>query len=261
MTKMKELAATLWQARRSGGTVPRAAADFLTDIDNAYETQRLGAAESGLERSGWKVGATGPAAMQTLGVDGPVTAPMFAPFCVNGGGAFPLLPGVTAAIESEFAFRFAVDLPARAETYSRNEVLSAVATVIPAFEIIGTRFEGGVQGLGAVRVIADLVANIGWAGGPEHENWRDFDFKPHPVKLYKNGEFTAEGVGGDAMGDPLNVLEWTANHLSKLGDGIKAGEIVSTGTCTGVVPVAVGDTLRADFGSLGDVSVTFANAA
>ncbi len=65
----------------------------------------------------------------------------------------------------------------------------------------------------------------------------------------------AEGVGANALGDPLNVLEWTANHLSALGDGIKAGEVVSTGTCTGVTPIAAGETLIADFGTLGRVEV------
>ena len=71
----------------------------------------------------------------------------------------------------------------------------------------------------------------------------------------RDGETVAEGVGANALGDPLNVLEWTANHLSALGDGIKAGEVVSTGTCTGVTPIAPGETLIADFGTLGCVEV------
>lgn len=257
MSHETELAATLWAARTSGASVPRAAADQIADVTAAYETQRAGAARCGLARAGWKVGATSAVAMEMLGVDGPVTAPMFAPHCVRSGDNFPLFASQTAAIESEFAFRFAADLPSRSDTYSRDEVLAAVGTVMPAFEIIGTRFEGGVQGLGAIRVISDMVANIGWAGAAELENWHDFNFKEQPVKLYKNNMFEAEGTGAAAMGDPLNVLEWTANHLSQQGDGIKAGEVVSTGTCTGVVPVAIGDTLRADFSDLGAIEVTF----
>ncbi len=75
-----------------------------------------------------------------------------------------------------------------------------------------------------------------------------------------DGEAVADGVGANALGDPLNVLEWTANHLSALGDGIRAGEVVSTGTCTGLTPIAPGETLVADFGDLGRVEVRFVAA-
>ena len=75
------------------------------------------------------------------------------------------------------------------------------------------------------------------------------------MRLYVNGAFVVEGVGANALGDPLNVLEWTANHLSALGDAILAGEIITTGTCTGVTPVSAGDIAVADFGDLGRVEV------
>ncbi len=83
------------------------------------------------------------------------------------------------------------------------------------------------------------------------------DLKGHPVRLYRDGKPVAEGVGANALGDPLTVLEWTANHLSALGDGIKEGEVVSTGTCTGVTPVAPEETLVADFEELGRIEVRF----
>ena len=84
-----------------------------------------------------------------------------------------------------------------------------------------------------VPIVADMVANTEWVKGRERADWRGMDLKGHPVRLYRDGELVAEGVGANALGDPLTVLEWTASHLSALGDGIKAGEVVSTGTCTG----------------------------
>jgi 2-oxo-hept-3-ene-1,7-dioate hydratase len=49
-----------------------------------------------------------------------------------------------------------------------------------------------------------------------------------------------------------------ANLRSKMGDGLKAGEYVSTGTCTGHLFAQRGDVVKADFGPLGVVQVTFA---
>ena len=39
------------------------------------------------------------------------------------------------------------------------------------------------------------------------------------------------------------------------GRGLKAGDIVSTGTCTGLDPVQPGDVVQAEFGSLGTVDI------
>jgi 2-keto-4-pentenoate hydratase len=81
-------------------------------------------------------------------------------------------------------------------------------------------------------------------------DWRRFDLPNHRLKLFCNGEEVADGLGSRALGDPLNVMVWIANRL-RGGEGLKAGEIVSTGTCTGLIRVAPGDFLMADFGAIG----------
>jgi 2-keto-4-pentenoate hydratase len=53
----------------------------------------------------------------------------------------------------------------------------------------------------------------------------------------------------------MNVLVWLANQQSRFGRGLAAGDIVSTGTCTGLDRVAPGDRALADFGSLGQVEL------
>ena len=55
----------------------------------------------------------------------------------------------------------------------------------------------------------------------------------------------------------MNVMVWLANQQSKSGRGLKAGDIVSTGTCTGLDGVKPGDHVLADFGSLGSVEAKF----
>ena len=56
---------------------------------------------------------------------------------------------------------------------------------------------------------------------------------------------------------PLAALAWLANDRVAHGGGLKAGEVVTTGTCTGIVHVGAGDSARADFGDLGAVELAF----
>ena len=67
----------------------------------------------------------------------------------------------------------------------------------------------------------------------------------------------AEGAGANALGDPRIALTWLANHLSKRGIGLKAGDIVTTGTCITPLPIAPGDRIIAAFVGLGQVTVAF----
>ena len=65
------------------------------------------------------------------------------------------------------------------------------------------------------------------------------------------------GHGKNVLGDPRVALAWLANELRSLGITLRAGEVVTTGTCHAPLPIASGDRMDADFGVLGKVSVGF----
>ncbi len=257
MTSASALAAALWRARQQGGLVPRDAAADINGVAAAYDVQQNAWALGGMARAGWKVGATSQIAQQRLGLAEPATAPVWKPECLDSPCAVAMPADQFTSVESEFAFRFDGDLAPRDEPYTMDEVLAAVGAVIPAIEVVGSRFAGGFTDIGAERLICDMVANKGWVSGTPHEDWRGRDFAGHAVSLARNGAVIAEGSGAEVLGDPFNVLVWTANHLSVRGIGLAAGEIVSTGTCTGIQPVEAGDVMVADFGDLGAVEVAF----
>jgi 2-keto-4-pentenoate hydratase len=66
------------------------------------------------------------------------------------------------------------------------------------------------------------------------------------------------GHGKNVLGDPRIALAWLANELRELGVTLRAGEVVTTGTCHPPLPIQSGDVFAADFGVLGKVSVGFA---
>jgi 2-keto-4-pentenoate hydratase len=205
---------------------------------------------------GWKVGATAKPVQEKFGVPEPFAGPFFAPDTHASPGRVEARRFVHRAIESEFAFRFGVALPARATKYARNDILAAVDAIVPAIELVGPRFKDLLFGR-APTAVADCAVNAGFVLGTPETDWRGLDLVRHAVRLTVDGKLTAKGTGALVLGDPLNVLDWAVEHLRTRGIAIEAGQLVSTGTTTGVVFLEPGERAIADFGSLGTVEVMY----
>ena len=254
---MTDLARQLWEARQSGGVVRVDDVDPPRSDQEAYAIQQDIAVLCGAPSRGFKVGSTSVEAQRKLGTSEPGSAPLLAPFVHASPARIAIVPAHTPSVEGEFAFRLGCDLPPRPTPYSIDEVAEAVAAVAGAIEVVGTRLAGGLAGKGRLLVTADCGANIAFVVGAWRNDVSPLALKSHPVAMRINGIMRGTGTGARALGDPLNVLQWLANQQSAMGRGLKAGEIVSTGTCTGLDPVAPGDLAQADFGSLGTVEIAF----
>ena len=68
--------------------------------------------------------------------------------------------------------------------------------------------------------------------------------------------YSAYGVGADVMGDPLRPLWWLAEQRRQWGDGLRAGETISTGSMTGMLPIRGGQHVRARFGEAATIEIT-----
>jgi 2-keto-4-pentenoate hydratase len=94
-------------------------------------------------------------------------------------------------------------------------------------------------------------------GGPADPGWRKVDLARHKVEGHRNGEHVSSGSGANVLGDPRHALTWIANELSLFDDGLRAGQVVTTGTCLTPVPVGPEDHVRMDFGIFGSVEARF----
>jgi 2-keto-4-pentenoate hydratase len=253
---LRDLARMLCDARRLGYSIDAAACELPRTKEEAYAVQDAVVALSGLPRAGYKVGSTSLEAQRLLGTDEPGAGALLAPYVHTAPAKVALVPANVPAVEGEFAFRLACDLPPRAAAYTLAEVASAIGSVAGAIEVVGTRFSGGLGGKGRLLTVADCGVNIALVTGA-WTGWSGQDLRPHAVALMVNGTEKGAGTGSRALGDPLNVLLWLANHQSARKLGLNAGEVVSTGTCTGLAAVHRGDVVRADFGTLGTVEVAF----
>jgi 2-keto-4-pentenoate hydratase len=220
-----------------------------------YAAQREVVRLSGQPVVGWKIAATSLAGQRHIGVDGPLAGPLLANRVLADGAAVPLAGNIMRVAESEFAFRFGSDLPSRDRPYSQQDVLAAIDTLHPAIEVPDSRYTDFVR-VGAPQLIAD-TACASWfvLGEAATAGWRARNLIGHPVSSYRNGSLAATGSGANVLGDPLIALAWLVNELSTFGNGLRAGQFVTTGTCVVPVPIAPGDHARSDFGDLGSVEV------
>jgi 2-keto-4-pentenoate hydratase len=206
--------------------------------------------------AGWKIACTNAGAMQKMGTDSPFAGPLFVNMLHESPARLDASCFHSRIIEGEFAFRLGRNLSARTAQYTPEEVLAAVESLHPAIEIADSRYREWLS-VGVPSLLADGAITGAFVFGPSVSDWHDLDLASWPVRMSADGEVVGEGTGANALGHPLDSLVWFVNHWSNRGWDLRAGELVTTGSCTGNYPARAGQLLSADFGELGCVEVTF----
>ena len=211
---------------------------------------------SGQPVVGWKIAATSAAGQQHIAVDGPLVGSLLADRLLAAGACIALAGNLMRVAEAEFAFRFARPLGRREAPYGVDEVMDAVSELHPTIEIPDSRYEDFAR-VGAAQLIADNACASWLLVGPAASDWRHRDLAAHTVTASLNGALAATGTGANVLGDPRVALTWMVNELRVYGDGVRAGDLVTTGTCIPPVLIAPGSRFRADFGDFGVLDALF----
>jgi 2-keto-4-pentenoate hydratase len=240
--KAAEFLAQARKARRAGERLPEGLRP--ADCDAALAIQRRVFEMIGGAAGGWKCG---------LPMGGKVNLapiPAAAIYRASEWARCPVFTaGETMGIEPEVAFVLGRDLPARADEYSEAEVRSAIGESRLVLELLRGRYADQAS-VSYEEKLADSMTNQGLYVGPVVEDalWRKLDEFPITV----NGEVHA---GVHPSGHPLAPLVWLVNFLSANGVGLKAGQIITTGSYCGVLELPMGVPLRIGFEGLGELSV------
>jgi 2-keto-4-pentenoate hydratase len=239
-------------------------ADFPApaDLATAYAMQEAGISAildvtGGGHPIGWKCGATNETAMGNFKLAEPFRARLLSPFAFDHPAVISWAGCLTPALECEVAFRMGRDLDPAKAPFDAAVVEAAVDAVMPAIEVIDFRVKAAPS-KGGLTVIADAGGAGFWVRGAATTDWSGLDFTGIAVELKVNGQTVQTGSSAAVLGNPLNSLAWLATDLAKQGKGLRAGEVVTTGTCTPVHPVKQGDEVHASFAGLGEVKVRFA---
>lgn len=226
-------------------------------IDDAYHIslrmleQRLAAGDRVI---GKKIGVTSKAVQNMLNVHQPDFGYLTDKMAYSQGEEMPISQLLMQPkAEGEIAFILKKDLMGPGITNA--DVLAATECVMPCFEVVDSRIDNWQI------KIQDTVADNASCGlfvlGDSAVDPRKVDLATCGMVVEKNGSIISTGAGAAALGSPVNCVAWLANTLGAFGIGLKAGEVILSGSLVPLEPVVAGDYMRVSIGGMGSASVRF----
>jgi 2-keto-4-pentenoate hydratase len=252
----RELARLLAQLRRDGKQQSGLDRHLVPpDSATAYRVAGLVAEELGWPVLGWKIAAFKDEMQKALRTDSPIYGRTF--FVRETPASFVHSKLASPIPEVEYQAKLGVDLPPRDKPYTVAEVTDAVASLHPGLELAECRFIHDAAFPPLPAILADGAGSGTIVYGPAIDDWRNRDIAGQEVTLLSDGKARRRGTAAAALDHPMMPVTWLANELSRTGVGLKAGQMISTGTLTGMLAPKPGEAFVADFGPFGSVHVSF----
>lgn len=251
-----ELAGILDEAQRNAAEIVKLT-DAHPDMDvaDAYGVQaelcrRWQAA--GRRLTGYKGGLTSKAKMVQMGLDTPAFGVLMGDTCVGDGEAVDMTTLIHPKVEAEIAFVMSRELEG---DVSIDEVLAATEFVLPAIEIIDSRFKDFKFDIQSV--IADNTSAARYVVGGSPRRPAGLDLRLLGVVMERNGELVGNAAGAAVMGHPAASVAALVKWLSDSDRALPEGSLVMTGGITEAVAVHAGDHVSVRVQHLGSVGVRF----
>ena len=249
------IVAGILAARTSRVASPAPTEGGALTITQAYDVQdkvRQALVASGERVVGWKVGFTSRATQQAFATTEPAAAFLLGSGVYASGAEVPAGGFIGLAVEAEVALVMGRALAGPGVT--PPQALLAVEGAVPALELIDFRYAGKPT---AIDAIADGVFAKAIVLGAPLTDVTHIDLALEGLVYELTGAVVATNTAAEVMGSPINSLAWLANHLGSRGLGLRAGDVVMTGSVSVLLRPKAGESVRARFTRLGSVSARF----
>ncbi len=226
------------------------------DWEDAYDIQweiRRRKEARGTKIIGLKMGLTSYSKMAQMGVENPLYAFLADYFSVPEGAAINTKELIHPKVEAEVAI--ITNKVLRGPGCTIAHVLDATESVVPAVEIIDSRYENFKFDLKSV--IADNASSSRFVTGGNLKRINEVDLKTLGVVMEKNGEVVELGAGAAVLGHPAASVAMLANMLAERGEEIPAGTFIMTGGITAAVTAEPGDSFCVRYQDLGTINIRF----
>lgn len=238
--RVQVVAARLVEARRTGQKIARLTEDMRPRDEREAALVRdtvMQLADS--SHAGWKV---------ALSSSGEVIAsPILRHGLFTSPAHIPNLQTSSLGVETELAFRMKRAFPVLGETISVQSAIGAIDAVMPALELLDSRYETGF-GSPRLDLLADHLGNFGVVLGAALQDWRGRDLAAVAMSLSLAGPRHETVSGAHPLGDPIAPLLALAKHLAREGNSIARGDVVITGSWTGVRHISPGSVATVKIG-------------
>jgi 2-keto-4-pentenoate hydratase len=201
---------------------------------------------------GYKVGLTS-ATMQTFcGIDHPIAGVVLARRVVQSGAAVRRSDFGRLGLEFEIAVRIKSDVPVTAVPCTAEMIAPHIDGVSAAIELVDDR-SADYTNLEVLSLVADNSWNGGIVLSEFATKWPDLERVLG--RATKDLVAIGEGHGRDILGHPFNSVAWLATQLASRGAGLKAGQVVMTGSVMKTVFPESDASYRFDLEEIGFVEV------
>jgi 2-keto-4-pentenoate hydratase len=238
---------------------PLSETDGLDTAERAYQVQRhwTELRESRGERViGAKIGLTSRAMQEQMGVSTPDFGSLWESRCYparRGKAELPAEQFVQPRTEGEIAFL--LGRPLAGAHVTAPHVLAATAALAVAVEVVDSRIQDWRITL--ADTIADNASYGALSLGPWSRAMREQDLRTVGMVLSHQGLPAVEGTGSAALGHPARSVAWLVRTLAGFGVGLRAGDVVLSGSLGRSVPSRRGDVLVVEMSGQPPLTVTF----
>lgn len=255
---LQTLAASLRHAAQQKQPIPPVRdALAAVGVEGAYAVQDINTAyylDTGRRLTGRKIGLTSKSVQQQLGVDAPDFGMLFADMELAPDEEVALDRVLQPKVEAEVAVVLERDL--KHEQVTLSQLISAIAYVLPAVEIVGSRIAN--WDIRLLDTVADNASSGLYALGTQPRKLSEVDLRMCGMLMERKGEVVSLGVGAACLGHPLNAALWLARKMAEVGRPLHAGDVIMTGALGPMVTVTPGDIIDTTIAGLGTVRTVFA---
>ena len=220
------------------------------DVAQAYRVQRVGIdrrVESGEVVIGYKLGLVSRAKQEAMGVAEPLWGWLTNAMVHDEDQLLDLGSLIHPRVESEIAFLLDRDVPAGNATVP--SVLAATVGILPALEVLDSRYENFSFTL--PDVVADNASAARILFGGKLVPTSEVDLQREGMVLRENGEVVYTAAGAAIAGHPAAAVAW----LARAAGGLPAGSVILSGGLTAPIELRPGSVVTAEFTTLGAVTL------
>ncbi len=259
--RVQRAAELLMWSRKNQQRLQELPADLMPEtLGEAYQIQTAVAMLRSMPLAGFKIGLTNQLAQRAMGASEPIVGRLGLLDIRRTSACIELPANHLRVIEAEVVFEVGTDLVPEQAPFSEQRVAASLRRAYAGLELCNTRLEDRDD-----RPVTHLVADNSNADlvivGESLEKWDAATLTDLPVTLQLPDRSAIKGSTGNVLGQPLRSVTWLANWLARHGQGLKGGQLVASGSCTGMTQFGGEDAIVATFGEQAQVRVEFSSAA
>lgn len=214
---------------------------------------RQGRLDAGDKAIGWKVGFGAPASLEALRLDAPLVGFLTDKVLLDSGSALSIAGWTKPAAEPEIAVYLNRDLPGVSD---RETIQAAISAIGPAIEIADVHFPPN----DVEAILAGNIYNRHVILGKSDNSRAGCTLGGLVGRVYRNGQEIATVTDLQVLtGNFIGIVQHVANLLASLGQMLRSGDVIITGSIVPPLWIERDEEIRFDLDPIDKLTIRLEN--